>query len=70
LQTSTPTRCAIPAASPLRTKDTICDVPFYQALSALTGPGKTPILADAVVQMRTSAPLEPIVLGVLDALPT
>lgn len=36
--------------------------PFYQALSALTGAGKTPILADAVVQMRLAMPVEPIVL--------
>lgn len=27
-------------------------VPFYQALSALTGAGKTPILADAVALIR------------------
>jgi type III restriction enzyme len=43
------------------------DVPFYQALSALTGAGKTPILADAVAQMRTVAPLEPIVLWISKA---
>jgi type III restriction enzyme len=38
--------------------------PFYQALSALTGGGKTPILADAVYQMRLSMPIEPIVLWI------
>lgn len=38
--------------------------PFYQALSALTGAGKTPILADAVAQMRAYMGLEPIVLWV------
>ncbi|MGD0643262.1 MAG: DEAD/DEAH box helicase family protein [Roseiarcus sp.] len=43
------------------------DVPFYQALSALTGAGKTPILADAVAQMRTASPLEPIVLWISKA---
>jgi type III restriction enzyme len=37
-------------------------VPFYQALSALTGAGKTPILADAVAQIRAQLPVEPIVL--------
>ena len=40
------------------------DVPFYQALSALTGAGRTPILADAIVQMRTAFSLEPIVLWI------
>lgn len=43
------------------------DVPFYQALSALTGAGKTPILADAVLQMRTASSLEPIVLWISKA---
>lgn len=38
------------------------DVPFYQALSALTGAGKTPILADAVSQIRTTMAIQPIVL--------
>lgn len=38
--------------------------PFYQALSALTGSGKTPILADAVAQMRANMTMEPIVLWV------
>jgi type III restriction enzyme len=38
--------------------------PFYQALSALTGAGKTPILADAVAQMRAHMSLEPVVLWV------
>lgn len=35
---------------------------YYQALSALTGSGKTPILADAVAQMRAHLPAEPLVL--------
>jgi len=35
---------------------------FYQALSGLTGSGKTPILADAVAQMRAYLRSEPIVL--------
>lgn len=37
-------------------------VPFYQSLSAITGGGKTLILADTVEQMRSRLPLEPIVL--------
>jgi len=39
-------------------------VPFYQALSALTGAGKTPILADAVTQIRAALAVEPIVLWI------
>ncbi len=35
---------------------------FFQALSALTGAGKTPILADAVARMRLHLQAEPIVL--------
>ena len=35
--------------------------PFFQALSALTGAGKTPILAEAVTQMRSHFSSEPIV---------
>lgn len=44
-------------------------VPYYQALSALTGAGKTPILADAVAQMRHLFPSEdePIVLWISKA---
>lgn len=37
-------------------------VPFYQNLSAITGGGKTVILADAIQQIRTHLPIEPIVL--------
>lgn len=37
-------------------------VPFYQTLSALTGAGKTPILADAVQQIRGALTVEPFVL--------
>lgn len=37
-------------------------VPFYQSLSAITGSGKTLILADAIEQIRTRLPVEPIVL--------
>jgi type III restriction enzyme len=40
------------------------NVPFYQALSALTGAGKTPILADAVAQIRATLPVEPLVLWI------
>lgn len=36
--------------------------PFFQALSALTGAGKTPILAQAVMLMRAHFGMEPIVL--------
>lgn len=39
-------------------------VPYYQALSALTGAGKTPILADAMAQMRHLVSGEPIVLWI------
>lgn len=35
--------------------------PFFQALAALTGAGKTPILAQAVVEMRNHLSSEPIV---------
>ena len=38
------------------------NVPFYQNLSSITGSGKTLILADAVEQIRSRLPLEPIVL--------
>ena len=37
-------------------------VPFYQNLASITGSGKTLILADAVEQIRSRLPLEPIVL--------
>src|SRR5215475_7048851 len=37
-------------------------VPFYQNLSSLTGSGKTLILADAIEQIRSQLPIEPIVL--------
>src|SRR4051794_36542188 len=37
-------------------------VPFYQNLSAITGSGKTLILADTVEQLRSRLPVEPIVL--------
>jgi type III restriction enzyme len=37
-------------------------LPFYQHLSAITGAGKTLILADAVEQIRSRLPAEPIVL--------
>lgn len=35
--------------------------PFFQALSALTGAGKTPILADVVTRMRVHLTSEPII---------
>jgi type III restriction enzyme len=37
-------------------------VPFYQNLAAITGAGKTLILADTVEQIRSQVPVEPIVL--------
>src|SRR5436309_835655 len=37
-------------------------VPFYQNLSSITGSGKTLILADAIEQIRSRLPIEPIVL--------
>lgn len=38
--------------------------PYYQALAAITGAGKTAILADAVAQIRGSMSLEPIILWI------
>lgn len=37
-------------------------IPFYQNLSSITGSGKTLILADAIEQIRSRLPVEPIVL--------
>lgn len=37
-------------------------VPFYQNISAITGGGKTLILCDAVAQIRSHLPIEPIIL--------
>lgn len=37
-------------------------VPFYQNLSSITGSGKTLMLADAIEEIRTRLPIEPIVL--------
>src|SRR5689334_20476080 len=42
-------------------------VPYYRALAALTGAGKTPILADAIAQMRATSPVAPIVLWISKA---
>jgi type III restriction enzyme len=42
-------------------------VPYYQALSALTGAGKTPILADTVSQLRSVMHCEPIILWISKA---
>jgi type III restriction enzyme len=39
-------------------------LPFYQNLGSLTGSGKTLILADAISQIRSHLPIEPIVLWV------
>jgi type III restriction enzyme len=43
-------------------RDRVAPVPFYQNLSAITGAGKTVILADVVEQIRTRLPVEPVVL--------
>lgn len=54
-------RFATYAVEPLtitRTKQ----VPFYQNLNSITGSGKTLILADAISQIRSHLPIEPIVL--------
>lgn len=37
-------------------------VPFYQTLSAITGAGKTLVLADAIEQIRTITTTQPVVL--------
>ncbi|SEV85344.1 DEAD/DEAH box helicase family protein [[Clostridium] fimetarium] len=39
-------------------------VPFYQNLSAITGAGKTIVLADAIEQIRAVTNLEPVVLWI------
>lgn len=54
-------RFAAYAADPLMSTRTRT-VPFYQNLNALTGSGKTVILADAVSQMRGHLGVEPIIL--------
>jgi type III restriction enzyme len=41
--------------------------PYYQALAAITGSGKTAILADAVAQIRGSMSVEPIILWISKA---
>jgi type III restriction enzyme len=41
--------------------------PYYQALAALTGAGKTPILADAASQLRAAMSVEPIVFWISKA---
>ena len=46
----------------MRTRDEI--VPFFQNLSAITGGGKTLILADTIAQMRMQVAVEPIVLWI------
>lgn len=38
------------------------DVPFYQALSSITGSGKTPILAQAVSEIVSLSELPPVIL--------
>lgn len=54
-------RCAEYNKEPLfKTKNQL--VPFYQNLSAITGSGKTLILADAIEQIRASLSTEPVVL--------
>lgn len=43
-------------------RDRFALVPFYQNLCAITGSGKTVILADVVEQMRIRLPIEPVIL--------
>jgi len=54
-------RCQRYLQDPLRVRGNTI-VPFYQNLSAITGSGKTLILADAIEQIRSRLPIEPIVL--------
>ena len=54
-------RYAYFAAHPDRPRKGVKPRPFFQALSALTGAGKTPILAQAVALMRAYFSAEPIV---------
>lgn len=54
-------RYAFFAAHPYRPRKGTKPRPFFQALSALTGAGKTPVLAQAVSLMRTHFACEPIV---------
>lgn len=42
-------------------------LPFYQSLHAITGAGKTAIMAEAIAQMRTASNIEPIVLWISKA---
>jgi type III restriction enzyme len=55
-------RYAFFANSPDRPRKGNKSRPFFQALSALPGAGKTPILAQAVSLMRGHFAAEPIVL--------
>ncbi|PZN81850.1 MAG: hypothetical protein DM484_07505 [Candidatus Methylumidiphilus alinenensis] len=59
--TSIADRYAAYAVDPLTTTRTKI-VPFFQNLNSITGSGKTLILADAVSQIRSQLPVEPIVL--------
>lgn len=54
-------RYAFFSAHPYRPRKGSKPRPFFQALSALTGAGKTPILAQAVALMRSHFASEPIV---------
>ncbi len=54
-------RYAFFANHPDRPRKGIKPRPFFQALSALTGAGKTPILAEAVARMRAHFGSEPII---------
>src|SRR5690349_12349888 len=44
------------------TKNNQREVPFFQALSSITGSGKTPILADIVNTVSHGMPVSPVVL--------
>jgi type III restriction enzyme len=54
-------RCAFFASHPYRPTRKGKPAPFFQGLSALTGAGKTPILAQAVALMRAQYGSQPIV---------
>ncbi|PWK13108.1 DEAD/DEAH box helicase family protein [Tumebacillus permanentifrigoris] len=60
------TRCLHYFKAPLYKRDQTTLVPFYQGLSAITGAGKTPILADVIERIRLGFPADesPIMLWI------
>lgn len=57
-------RCIDYVTNPVTTgrKNNLRTVPFYQALSSITGSGKTAILAEAVNEIATASPIAPVIL--------